>query len=92
MKRMYLHILSDCVERADNVAAIYRKSLLYFVSNALEGIGEHRCWEWTGYAIKITRAGTVRRAPGKHCVTGVMQRLRQGCWKRSRTNIIDTDN
>ncbi|WET42334.1 hypothetical protein [Citrobacter enshiensis] len=37
MKRMYLHLLSDRNERDDNVAAIYRKSLLYFVSNALEG-------------------------------------------------------
>ena len=36
MKRLYLHVLSDGVERDDNVAAIYRKSLLYFVSNALE--------------------------------------------------------
>jgi len=36
MKRLYLSILSDKNERDDNVAAIYRKSLLYFVSNALE--------------------------------------------------------
>jgi len=36
MKRLYLSILSDQNERDDNVAAIYRKSLLYFVSNALE--------------------------------------------------------
>jgi len=36
MKRLYLAILSDKNERDDNVAAIYRKSLLYFVSNALE--------------------------------------------------------
>ena len=36
MKRLYLHVLSNEVERNDNVAAIYRKSLLYFVSNALE--------------------------------------------------------
>ena len=36
MKNMYLHVLSDAVERHDNVATIYRKSLLYFVSNALE--------------------------------------------------------
>ena len=36
MRRMYLRILSDRMERNDNVAAIYRKSLLYFVSNALE--------------------------------------------------------
>lgn len=37
MKRLYLDILSDRAERDDNTAAIYRKSLLYLVSNALEG-------------------------------------------------------
>jgi len=37
MKRLYLDILSDTNERDDNVAQIYRKSLLYLVSNALEG-------------------------------------------------------
>lgn len=36
MKRLYLDLLSDRVERADSVATIYRKSLLYLVSNALE--------------------------------------------------------
>ena len=36
MKRLYLQVLSDRVERNDSVVAIYRKSLLYFVSNALE--------------------------------------------------------
>ncbi len=36
MKRLYLQVLSDRVERNDNVVTIYRKSLLYFVSNALE--------------------------------------------------------
>jgi hypothetical protein len=36
MKRLYIDLLSDRVERRDNVAAIYRKSLLYFVSNSLE--------------------------------------------------------
>ncbi|MDE2402036.1 MAG: peptidase C1 [Burkholderiales bacterium] len=36
MKRLSLYILSDHNERDDNVAAIYRKSLLYFVSDALE--------------------------------------------------------
>jgi hypothetical protein len=36
MQRLHLDILSDKVERDDNVAAIYRKSLLYMVSNALE--------------------------------------------------------
>ncbi|MBB4866648.1 hypothetical protein HNP46_005555 [Pseudomonas nitritireducens] len=37
MKRLYLDILSDRAERDDNTAAVYRKSLLYLVSNALEG-------------------------------------------------------
>ncbi|MFA7268209.1 MAG: peptidoglycan-binding protein [Sterolibacterium sp.] len=36
MNKLYLEILSDSREQDDNVAAIYRKSLLYFVSNALE--------------------------------------------------------
>lgn len=36
MKKLYLDVLSDRIERADNVAAVYRKSLLYLVSNALE--------------------------------------------------------
>jgi hypothetical protein len=36
MKRLHLRILSDRVERNDTVAVIYRKSLLYLVSNALE--------------------------------------------------------
>ncbi|HET7868264.1 MAG TPA: C1 family peptidase [Burkholderiaceae bacterium] len=36
MKRLYIDLLSDRVERNDNVAAVYRKSLLYLVSNALE--------------------------------------------------------
>ncbi|MEO8857679.1 MAG: peptidase C1, partial [Burkholderiaceae bacterium] len=36
MQRLYLRILSDRVERDDNVAAVYRKSLLYMVSDALE--------------------------------------------------------
>lgn len=37
MERLYIDLLSDRVERNDQVAAIYRKSLLYLVSNALEG-------------------------------------------------------
>ncbi|WP_151996162.1 peptidoglycan-binding protein [Buttiauxella massiliensis] len=36
MSRLYLDILSDPREQEDNVATIYQKSLLYFVSNALE--------------------------------------------------------
>jgi len=37
MQQLYIDLLSDRVERNDQVAAIYRKSLLYLVSNALEG-------------------------------------------------------
>jgi hypothetical protein len=36
MQRLHLDILADDIEQDDNVAVIYRKSLLYFVSNALE--------------------------------------------------------
>jgi len=36
MNRLYLHILADQQERDDNVAYLYQKSLLYFISNALE--------------------------------------------------------
>jgi hypothetical protein len=36
MKRLHVQLLSDRAERDDHVAGIYRKSLLYFVSNALE--------------------------------------------------------
>jgi hypothetical protein len=36
MKKLYLHVLSEKNERDDNVVSIYRKSLLYLVSNALE--------------------------------------------------------
>lgn len=36
MKRLYIDLLTDRVERNDNVVSIYRKSLLYLVSNALE--------------------------------------------------------
>lgn len=36
MERLYIDLLSDQNERDDNVVGIYRKSLLYLVSNALE--------------------------------------------------------
>jgi hypothetical protein len=36
MERLHLDVLSDAVERADTVGPVYRKSLLYLVSNALE--------------------------------------------------------
>jgi hypothetical protein len=36
MNNLHLDILADQKEQDDNVATIYQKSLLYFVSNALE--------------------------------------------------------
>jgi hypothetical protein len=36
MERLHLEVLTDEVERRDTVGPIYRKSLLYLVSNALE--------------------------------------------------------
>jgi hypothetical protein len=36
MGKLYLDILADQREQDDNVAYVYQKSLLYFVSNALE--------------------------------------------------------
>ena len=36
MQRLHVDVLSDVTERKDSVAGVYRKSLLYFVSNALE--------------------------------------------------------
>ena len=36
MSRLFIDVLSDRNERDDNVVGIYRKSLLYLVSNALE--------------------------------------------------------
>ena len=37
IQQLYLDVLSDRAERRDTVTPIYRKSLLYFISNALEG-------------------------------------------------------
>ncbi|OFZ67354.1 MAG: peptidase C1 [Betaproteobacteria bacterium RBG_16_56_24] len=36
MENLYLNILADQKEQDDNVATLYQKSLLYFISNALE--------------------------------------------------------
>ena len=36
MDKLWLDVLADAQERDDNVAGLYRKSLLYLVSNALE--------------------------------------------------------
>lgn len=37
MEQLHLEVLSDRMERRDKVTSLYHKSLLYFVSNALEG-------------------------------------------------------
>jgi hypothetical protein len=36
MRGLQMELLSDSIERKDNVASVYRRSLLYLVSNALE--------------------------------------------------------
>lgn len=36
MERLHIDVLTDKIEREDSVSPAYRKSLLYFVSNALE--------------------------------------------------------
>jgi hypothetical protein len=36
MSRLWLDVLSDSIELGDHVTPVYRKSLLYLVSNALE--------------------------------------------------------
>jgi peptidoglycan hydrolase-like protein with peptidoglycan-binding domain len=54
LKLMQLSVLSDQVELDDNTAQIYRKSLLYLVSNALEAdlrtpiLGLHKVFGGTG--------------------------------------------
>ncbi|MEQ1871807.1 MAG: C1 family peptidase [Vicinamibacterales bacterium] len=59
MKRLHLAVLSDANERDDNVVGVYRKSLLYLVSNALEAdprtpilglakVGDTQFNEWDG--------------------------------------------
>lgn len=92
MKRMYLHILSERNERDDNVAAIYRKSLLYFVSNALEGnqrtpllgmdnIRDKNYKGWDGSSSTGEALRNWRRAVAE-----------AGLEKSGRTNVIETDN
>lgn len=78
-------------QRADNVAAIYRKSLLYFVSNALEGdrrtpllgmdkIHDKNYSGWDGSSSTGEALRNWRHAAAE-----------AGLEKRGRTNIIDID-
>lgn len=91
MKRLYLRILSDRVERNDTVAAIYRKSLLYLVSNALEidlrtpilGLEnafnpDYKGWDGTSSAGESLRAW-------QQAVTAA------GLRKQGRLSVIDHD-
>lgn len=89
MKRMYLHILSDRNERDDNVAKIYRKSLLYFVSNALDGdqrtpllgmdnVRDKNYSGWDGSSSTGEALRNWRRAASE-----------AGLDKSARTNVID---
>ncbi len=90
MKRMYLHILSDRIERADNVAAIYRKSLLYFVSNALEGSANTAAGNGQDTRQKLLGLG--RFVEHREALRNWRHAAAEaGLEKRGRTNIIDTD-
>jgi len=76
MRNLHLHVLSNRVERADSVAGVYRKSLLYLVANALEAdlrtpiLGLHNIFDesyagWdgtssTGDTLKQWRAAAAR--------------------------------
>ncbi|MCW5642657.1 MAG: peptidase C1 [Rhodoferax sp.] len=91
MQHLYLHILSDRVERNDTVATIYRKSLLYLVSNALEmdlrtpilGLEnafrpDYKGWDGTSSAGETLRAWQqAARSAGLH--------------KAGRTTVLDQD-
>ncbi len=97
MKRMSLDILSDANERDDNVVGIYRKSLLYLVSNALEtdlrtpilglrqaGNSEFNGWEGssaTGEALRNWRAAAA--AAGLPKRTSTVERDKIVTYKRS---------
>ena len=76
MRRLTMAVLSDDNERDDSVALVYRKSLLYLVSNALEtdlrtpilGLANvsnpnYNGWDGssaTGEALRIWRAAAAR--------------------------------
>ncbi|MFM2448339.1 MAG: hypothetical protein RIS44_789 [Pseudomonadota bacterium] len=92
MQKLHIHILSDRVERDDSVGGIYRKSLLYFVSNALEVdlrtpiLGLHNVFNtnyggWDG----TSSTGEALRAWREAVKEG-------GLLKDQRLNVIDTDD
>jgi peroxiredoxin len=73
MQRLWLSILSDAQERDDNVFGLYRKSLLYLVSNALEPdlrtplLGMENVWNpeyagWDGSSTTAEALGAWREA------------------------------
>jgi hypothetical protein len=73
MQRLWLSILSDAQERDDNVFGLYRKSLLYLVSNALEPdlrtplLGMENVWNpeyagWDGSSTTAEALGTWHEA------------------------------
>ena len=92
MKNLHIHLLSDRVERGDSVGVVYRKSLLYFVSNALEVdlrtpiLGLHNVfnpnyggWDGTSATGEALRAW---REAAKE----------SGLLKDQRLNVIDSDD
>ena len=100
MQRMFVSVLSDRNERDDSVATIYRKSLLYLVSNALEtdlrtpilGLDQvtntdYGGWDGssaTGEALRNWRAAAA--APGR---TNRMTTLAQGRIVTARRSAKD---
>lgn len=82
MERLHVHLLCDERERADQVARIYRKSLLYLVSNALESdartplLGMQRAWlEDGGWDGSSSTAATLRQWRDAARRAGLEQRL-----------------
>lgn len=73
MRRLHLDVLSQENELADNVAGIYRKSLLYLVSNALEtdrrmpllglaAVNDPGYTKWDGTSATMATLGAWREA------------------------------
>lgn len=100
MKRLFLDVLSDENERGDTVAAIYRKSLLYFVSNALENdtrtpllglenIADSNYQRWDGSSTSAEALKKWRQAVGDAGLVknGQIQLLRE---RKVRTSTAGT--
>ncbi len=91
MKRLHLHLLSDRLERDDSVGLVYRKSLLYLVSNALEAdlrtplLGLHN-------AFKPDYAGWDGTSATGDALRGWREAAKAaGLQASGRLNIVDTD-